>query len=324
MQIIRLIIAKLGGVLLSQKNYENIIAQRDSAVKKLAAIERSNLKTGLAGVVFSKDRALQLYSLLVSYFELVSNRAPLTVIYAASKKEHERAYEDVKQLILELNLDVKFTKENYGFRNTLLKTLDDVYVKNIFFLVDDIVFIRKVDLEFCQNVDTSRYVLSLRHSPHLTNSYTANKRQLPPKLSSFKDQTGLYEFGWFENGCEWSDPWSVDGQILSTSEVKVITQVSSFKAPNSYESSLKSFNSICIERRGLCFSESKILNLPINRVQNECDNLSGTVSPEYLLEQWNMGAMLDTDSLLNHVPASPHEEHLIRFKNRFHGYRFNL
>ena len=54
-------------------------------------------------------------------------------------------------------------------------------------------------------------------------------------------------------------------------------------------------------------------------MQNECDNLSGSVTPEYLLEQWNRGAMLDTESLLNHVPTSPHEEHLIRFKNRFHG-----
>jgi len=101
--------------------------------------------------------------------------------------------------------------------------------------------------------------------------------------------------------------------------VKAITQVSMFKAPNSYESSLKSFNSICLLRRGLCFKESKILNLPINRVQNECENLSGTVTPEYLLEQWNRGAMLDTEILLSHVPTSPHEEHLIRFKNRFQG-----
>ena len=58
MQIIRLIIAKLGGFLLSKKNFENIIAQRDSAVKKLAAMESSNLKTGLVGVVFSKDLSL--------------------------------------------------------------------------------------------------------------------------------------------------------------------------------------------------------------------------------------------------------------------------
>lgn len=318
MQLVRNIIAGFGGVLLSRQNFENIIAQRDLAVSKLTVIENDKLKAGLVGIVFSKDRALQLYSLLVSYYELVSNRVPLTVIYATSTKEHSRSYDDVKKMVLELNLDVRFVEESEGFRNSLLKTLDDVCVKNIFFLVDDIIFLRKVDLDFAIKIDTSRYVLSLRHSPYLTKSYTANKNQLPPKLSEFKDQPGVFEFSWFEKGCEWSDPWSVDGQILSTSEVKMITKVSNFKAPNSYESSLKSFNSFCVLRRGLCYSESKIINLPINRVQNECDNFSGSVSAEYLLEQWNRGMMLDTDSLLTHVPISPHEEHLIKLKKRPH------
>lgn len=316
MQIIRHIIAGLGGVLLSRKNFENIIAQRDLAVSELAIVENGKLKPGLVGVVFSKNRALQLYSLLVSYYVFASNRVQLTVIYATSTKEHSQSYDDVKIMVKKLNLDVKFVEEREGFRNSLLKTLDDICVKNIFFLVDDIVFIRKVDLDFASKIDASRYVLSLRHSPHLTKSYTANKKQLPPMLSEFKDQPGVYEFSWFEKGYEWSDPWSVDGQILSTSEVKIITKVSNFMAPNSYESSLKSFNSFCVHRRGLCYSESKILNLPINRVQNECDNLSGSVSTEYLLDQWKRGMMLDTDSLSTHVPISPHEEHQIKLKKR--------
>jgi len=171
-------------------------------------------------------------------------------------------------------------------------------------------------LDYAYNLDASHYVLSLRHSPSLTRSYTANKKQLPPKLSDFKAVSGMFEFHWFEAGNEWSDPWSVDGQILSTAEVIAITKVSSFSAPNSYEAAMKSFNKLCSNRVGLCYFESKILNLPINRVQNECENLSGTVSPEYLLDQWQKGMMLDTTKLLTHIPQSPHEEHEIIFKMR--------
>ena len=315
-QIVRQTIRTVGGVLLSKQAFHNLMTQRDCAVAELAAIENRNLETGLAGIVVSKDRALQLYSLLVSYHELVSNPAPLAVIYTASTIGHANAYEEVKTLILKFNKDIVFIKEFDGFKNTLIKTLDAVQAKNIFFLVDDIVFIRYVDLAFARIVDTSRYVLSLRHSPYLTRSYTANRRQMPPQLSEFKDVPGMLEFHWFEQGCEWSDPWSVDGQVLSTAEVRIITKISNFSAPNSYESALKSFNTLCVKRYGLCYLESKILNLPINRVQNECENLSGSVSPEYLLNQWNNGMMLDTTSLLTHIPVSPHEEHLITFKIR--------
>jgi len=316
MQLVRHIIRSVGGVLLSKQVFDNLLTQRDSAVIELSTIESRIMEAGLAGVVVSKDRALQLYSLLISYHELVSNPAPLTVIYTASTSDHANAYEEVKILILEMNIDAKFIQEFDGFKNTLTNALDAIRVKNIFFLVDDIVFIRKVDLAFACALDTSRYVLSLRHSPYLTHSYTANRHQTPPRLSKFKDVPGMFEFRWFEQGCEWSNPLSLDGQVLSTAEVRVITKTVNFSAPNSYESALKSFNTFFVKRYGLCYFESKILNLPINRVQNECENLSGSVSPEYLLDQWNMGLMLDTTSLLTHVPVSPHEEHPITFKMR--------
>lgn len=315
-QIARYFIGLVGGVMLSKNSVNNLMAQRDCAVIKLAAIEKKKLKPGLTGIVVSKDRALQLYSLLSTYRELVINPAPLTVIFTASTIEHANAYEEVKALILEINQDVKFIEECDGFRNTLIKTLEKVQVKNIFFLVDDIVFIRNIDLDYASKLDASHYVLSLRHSPVLTRSYTANKKQLPPKLSNFKAVSGMFEFHWFEAGNEWSDPWSVDGHILSTAEVIAITKVSSFSAPNSYEAAMKSFNTLCVDRIGLCYFESKILNLPINRVQNECENLSGAVSPEYLLDQWQKGMMLDTTKLSIHIPQSPHEEHAIVFKMR--------
>lgn len=316
MQLLRRLIRYAGGVLLSKQTAANLLLQRDRAVIELAAIENRNLKQGLAGIVVSKDRALQLYSLLFTYHELVTNPAPLTVIYTVSTVEHANSYEEVSKLISKIYPNIKLVKEVGGFRNTLLMILDKIQVKNIFFLVDDIVFIRNFDFAFASTLNTNRFVLSLRHSPHLTRSYTANKSQKPPKLLKFKEVQGMFEFSWFEEGCEWSNPWSVDGHILSTGEVRVLTKVSSFTAPNSYEAALNSFNSLCSEKRGLCYFESKILNLPINRVQNEYVNLSGSVSPEFLLDQWNKGMMLDTSKLRSHTPQSPHEEHLIDFKIR--------
>ncbi|PCJ59292.1 MAG: hypothetical protein COA79_11385 [Planctomycetota bacterium] len=314
--IIRLLLKSTGGVLLSKKATENKIAQINKAVLELVAIENTQLVPGLKGIVVSKDRALQLYSLLFSYYELVSNPVALTVVFTATTDDHFNAYKEVKEEISKLMPDITFIKDEGDFKATVVKVLDDIKVKNIFFLVDDIVFIRKVDLSFASNLDVDSYILSLRHSPSLNRSYTANKNQLPPSLSEFNNEKGIFKFDWYEVGYEWSDPWSLDGHILSKAEVHVIARVSNFLAPNSFEAILKEFGSLRESRRGLCYFESKILNLPLNRVQNEAENICGAISADYLLSQWKEGMMLDTFKLLNHIPQATHEDHVVNFKLR--------
>ncbi len=316
LRLLRRALQLVGGVAMSQRAADELTLQRDRAVAKLAEIESVDLALGLSGIVVSKDRALQLYSLLCTYRELAEHPVTLTVIYSTSSEAHSKAYKEVEGLFSDGALKVEFVKEAESFRATINQVLSRINTKNIFFLVDDIVFIRHVDLAFAAQLDTSRHILSLRHSPALTRSYTSNANQSPPKFSEFSGYPELRQFRWFEAGHEWSDPWSLDGQILSTAEVRAMTKVCNFVAPNTYEAALKTFSSMCTERFGLCYSESKILNLPINRVQNEVANLSGEVSPEYLLSQWNKGMMLDTDMLRSHIPRSTHEEHAVVLKMR--------
>jgi hypothetical protein len=310
------VVDTIGGVLLSHRAYGQILTQRARAVLELTRLENIDLKPGLTGVILSKDRALQLYTLLHTYFRLVKNPVPIFVIYNTSTDSHATAYSEVAAAFKKTSPKVVFAHEIKSFRDTLLDILAQVSTKNIFFLMDDIIFIRPLDLKVASEIDPLRSILSLRHSPHLRRSYTAAVTQKPPNFVSAPNDPGLLAFKWFEQGNEWADPWSLDGQILSTAEVRVLTRLSDFKAPNSYEGALKTFNDIAKNRNGVCYGESKILNLPINRVQNEVPNLSGGVSPEFLLEQWNKGLMLDTSMFDTHVPHSPHEEHPVVFKKR--------
>src|SRR5258705_11456418 len=48
------------------------------------------------GIVFSKDRALQLHALLSSYFLYVKNPVRLYVLYKTSNERHDRSYEELK------------------------------------------------------------------------------------------------------------------------------------------------------------------------------------------------------------------------------------
>ena len=165
-------------------------------------------------------------------------------------------------------------------------------------------------------IDPNEYVLSLRLSPNLTKSYTEKVAQSPPKLSASNISNKMLVFNWFENGCEWSDPWSMDGHLFPTSEIRVIANHSDFSGPNTLEIALKAFNGAIGGRKGLCFKESKILNLPINRVQTEVLNSSGNVSVDFLLKKWNEGYCLDISKFDSYIPKSPHEEHLVTFRKR--------
>ena len=233
-----------GGVLLSRRAHRQLLLQRARAVQALTDIEIRVLTEGLTGVVFSKDRALQLYTLLSTYTRFVTNPAPLVVLYAASTAAHANAYSELQAAFSGPGLNVQFVSQGPVFKESLQAILDDTITKNIFFLVDDIIFIRPVDFSLASRLDTSNSILSLRHSPHLRRSYTASVPQSPPNFDVPKDCPGLLQFRWFEQKNEWSNPWSVDGQILSTAEIRVLTRISEFWAPNSYEGALTTFNDL--------------------------------------------------------------------------------
>jgi hypothetical protein len=303
-------------VLLASRKYKKLLEQRDLAILKLIELDVAPLQNDLTCIVFSKDRVLQLHSLLQSYFELVDNKVTVIVIYATSDERHNRSYEQLIKMFHSGSNKVSFVKEQISFKETFLKVINEIKTKNVFFLVDDILFIKKTDLKFAKTLDTKQYILSLRHSPNLTKSYTSNQKQSTPNFVSFNKNDNLLQFKWFEKGNEWSDPWSLDGQVLSTLEVKIIASVSTFKAPNSLEAELKSFNSIAFNKTGLCYHDAKILNVPINRVQTEVENLSGSISPDYLLSKWNDGLTIDYKKFISYTPTSTHEEHTIDFRQR--------
>ena len=311
--LVRVFVDRVGGELLSKRAYKSLILQRDRAVIALREPLIANLRPGVTGVVFSRDRAHQLDLLLRSYARAVINPTKLYVIYSATTEAHLASYSSLENSVQEAGIEVSFIREVEDFQLTLLSTLEKIETRNVFFLVDDIVFLREVNLNYAREVNPLIEIFSLRHSPHLRRSYTSNQWQMPPSFSTCNDSSGLLKFDWFVQGNEWSDPWSLDGQVLSTAEVRTIATVSDFRGPNTFEAALKSFNSLCVGRIGSCFTESIIVNLPINRVQNEVTNLSGSVTPEYLLEKWCQGYIINADTLWGHVPQAPHEEHKLDF-----------
>ena len=306
-----------GGALISKIELSRYKLHLVNAIDELVEKEKTNYsKVGLSCIIFSKDRAIQLYSLIETYQKFVKNPVEMYIIYNTSSNDHELSYLELSNMINDFSFKINFIKEKNSFRETLLDVFSKIKTKNFFFLTDDDIFIRNIDFNILSDINPQNTILSLRHNPKISFSYTADANFKPPNFNKYKSKLNLNEFNWFDSGYEWADPCSVNGHIYLTAEFSVISRISSYKLPNSYESALKSFDFLMINRKGLCYDESIIMNLPMNIVQTEYKNLHGSVSTDQLLERWKKGYKLDVNFLENVKINSTHVNKVIDFIER--------
>ncbi len=82
----------------------------------------------------------------------------------------------------------------------------------------------------------------------------------------------------------------------------------SFDAPNSFENQLQIFRPWFLNRYGIGYKKSKIMNIPCNRVQTEVNNLSGNIDAAEMLAQWQQGYQIDYKKLFGMINESVHQE----------------
>jgi hypothetical protein len=282
------------------------------ALRRARAADQGPLRA--EGIVFSRDRPLQLHALLASYAELVRDPPPLHVLYRPTSDAYRAAYEEVLgaspaplgRVVLEAR-----------FRDDLLALLEAVEAPRTFFLVDDIVFVRPTDLGPLLRLDPARFVPSLRLAPHLRRSYTRDRDQpLPPFREGVLADPELRCWRWRDGELDWAYPLSVDGHLFSTGEVRWMAAHTAFVAPNSFEAGLQRFYRVFRRRLGACHRTSRLLNVPCTRVQQEIDNLHGNVDPAELLEVWRSRRRLDHRRLYGIENVSAHQEVELTFVPR--------
>jgi hypothetical protein len=274
---------------------------------------------GLEGVVFSKDRALQLHALLSSYYEQVSDPAPLTVLYAASNPEHRAAYGQVFESFKSKKLEAVFEDGRFPFKQQLIHILDGTMSPRVFFLVDDMLFIRPVSFSDLMGFDPRNSVLSLRLGSNLRTAYTTQEPQPLPELKKISGD--IVGFDWSRGSLDWAYPLSLDGHIFWAPEMKLLARELDYRSPNLLEIELKRYIPYFNWRPGLCYNKSRTLNLPANRVQQDSRNLHGSVHQDQLLAEWQKGKQMDYRSLYGFENTSCHQDLEIRLTDRPQGGR---
>lgn len=307
---------------LKRRTYERLVREKDL----LASLVRINSTpaphfTGerppATCIIFSMDRAPQLHALLGSYFEQVKNAVPVHVLYRTSDAQHQKAYDEVFRLFENHPLSPIKQTSRESFKPQLLSLLESINSDTVFFLTDDDLFIDDVDIHDIVKFETRTGVFSLRMGAHLTKSYPVQKEQKLPPFTSGAVEDGDKLCWFWENGeYDWAYPLSVNGHFFSTQEFLALMKHAEFTSPNTLEANLQPYAKYFQHRFGICYKRSKILNIPVNKVQNDNNNIHGTIHQSYLLEQWNHGMQMNYRALYGLVNESAHQEVAITFIKR--------
>lgn len=266
-------------------------------------------------IIYSKDRPLQLYALLESCKEHVTNTGSITVIYHASNDQFETAYKEVQQTFNSVAFKAQSrTNPRDDFKNLTLETLYGSPHNYVIFAVDDIIVKDKVDLNRAiQDLEeTKAYAVFLRLGKNTHYCYSCNAEQgIPPLLNL---ENNLYAWQMHRGAYDWRYPNNVDMTLYRKSSIIETIKKCNFGAPNSFEAAWASHARDVLKKIGLCYGLSKIINIPMNIVQHECSNRHmNAYSVQELLEKFNQGLKIDITSYWQMQNNAAHTEAPITF-----------
>lgn len=254
--------------------------------------------------IFSKDRPCQIDLLLRSlklYYVGWKEDVP-TIIYKHTDETSRLGYDIVKAQ----HPEFKYVCQNES--QLPFKTLveNSININNTYtmFFVDDQVFKDTFILdcpEFLKFIEDQDILsLSLRLCPRMDYCYPID-RHLP--TPSFLPDRSWY---WRQSHGDWQYPLSLDSDVLRTKEVLPLIKEVQFTDPNSFEGQL-SMRPLP-NNRMICFQESKVFNVPANRVQNTSLNRHGNIPVQGLNELFLQGKRISLKNLTNIQNRAPHHE----------------
>jgi hypothetical protein len=256
----------------------------------------------LATVIFSKDRACQLDTLLRSMRDHFSpSDHAVHILFKSTTSRFKEGYERLRSKNF---LPHIVWIEESRFKTdvmSLLTTIDDTLP--IMFLVDDIVFHKKIQADDMLSLFGNRHLfISLRCS----RSYAADIR--PKFLHSDNYLEWRWTFRSSPRGA-WNYPFSLDGNIFRKRFFAGLCKSLDFKGPNSLEGNLHSARkriSVRWRSKALAPCEAVLFNNPLNKVQTEGETWHKGMSAEELNEKYCSGFCIDNSMLYSAQPDCVH------------------
>jgi thioredoxin-like negative regulator of GroEL len=263
----------------------------------------------IRGIVFSKDRPLQLEATLASYRRrcLDAESIEVCVLYTCSNDAHRAAYET---LACEYPL-VKFVREA-DFRRDVLTLLQGCQA--VMFLVDDTIFVQpfalaQVRAALAQHPDAIGF--SLRLGRNTTYCYSMDGAQALPAFEEIGPE--ILKFDWRRAELDFGYPLEVSSSVYRAGDIEPLLAALPFHHPNSLEEQIAHATEVFNSARPalLCFRQSVAFSAPLNRVQSTNPNRAGNdprLAPAALLDTFAAGDRIDVEAFAGFVPTACHQE----------------
>jgi len=302
----------------------------------------------IAGLIFSKDRALQLDGMLRSFYRWCDepDLVRLTVLYATSGDRFrvqyealEREYEGRVSFLEEIDfrtqvLDVIGAPATTGSRwlpglwncrriraSKAKNSREAKSPTHILFLVDDTLFVRPFSLRSAaEALETNRGALgfSFRLGANTVNSYAFGRSQAVPSFEILPN--GVRKYRWAQADGDFAYPLELSSSFYRSETITGLVRGLRFSDPNTLESQM-SLNAGRLRRRFpflLCWEASVAFSAPVNRVQEVFQNRSGgavELSVGSLANLFEAGQRLDLEALDGFVPTACHQEVSLALKS---------
>lgn len=267
------------------------------------------------GLIFSKDRAMQLDATLRSLQFHCGDLSSLqlTVLYQASTLAHQKQYHT---LIVEHPL-VEFIRET-DFKSQVCAILNNYDF--VLFLVDDNLFVRAFSLEqIVAAMKHSHDILgfSLRLGQNTVYCYPARTSQ---QLPEFTQHDGLLKFDWTVSKLDFAYPLEVSSTLYRVPDLLELLAQLPFTNPNTLEAWLANCKELFLTKRYLlCYPCSITFCNPVNKVQNVFANRAGEdicYSADELSELFEDGYRIAIEHYAGFIPNACHQEVKLVFEKK--------
>lgn len=269
---------------------------------------------GVDAVIFSFDRPLQLYALLESMEQYMQGVNEIHVLYRASSPEYQTAYAKVFNRYSYVKQHAQGTNPQQDFKPLTLQATFDSPAEYVIFAVDDIVVKDTVDLNECTRAMNAHhaYGFFLRLGTHLNYCYATNRPQSPPACTQMEPTMVAWQFGHGHH--DWGYPHTVDMTVYRKKDIEPTFRQLPFENPNLLEARWSDTARAVAHRIGLCYTNSKIVNLPLNRVQHTFANRAmNQLSAQDLLKIFNENKKMDIKPLAQIKNNAAHMEYVPTF-----------
>lgn len=259
-------------------------------------------------IVFSYNRPLQLYCFLESAKHYITGLAQIYVLYRSGNQDFEKAYLSVKNSFSnEIFCNQSFEKNGTDFKDVFLDIFSNKSKSEyIIFAVDDIIVTDFINVGTCVEAleKTNAYGFYLRAGKNITeninlplNVHVEEINEIVPGIFAWNFKDG--------SGGVWRYPNTVDMTIYRKKDITAALNNLNYKSPNTLEGMWgKNAN---LDLIGLCFEKSKIVNVPLNLVQQNWKNkyMDG-FEADKLLAIFQKGLKIDIKQLHNINNKAPH------------------